>query len=68
MVLIPKGGGEYFGIGLVEVVWKAVAVIINHFLPASNTYHDYLNGFQLDCGTGTATTEVKLLQQLTAIR
>ena len=26
--LIPKGGGEYRCIGLVEVVWKVVTVII----------------------------------------
>ena len=29
VVLIPKGGGEYRGIGLVEVVWKEVVVILN---------------------------------------
>ena len=29
VVLIPKGGGYYFGVGLVEVIWKAVAVIFN---------------------------------------
>ena len=35
VVLILKGGGEYRGIGLVEVIWKAVAVIINpHFTAA----------------------------------
>ena len=27
VVLIPKGVGDYCGIGLVEVIWKAVAVI-----------------------------------------
>ena len=29
VVLIPKGGGDYRGIGLVDVTWKAVTVIIN---------------------------------------
>ena len=29
VVLIMKGGGDYCGIGLMEVVWKAVAVIPN---------------------------------------
>ena len=29
MVLIPKGGGGYHGIGLVGVVWNVVTVITN---------------------------------------
>ena len=32
VVLILKGGGCYRGIGLVEVVWKVVTVIINRRL------------------------------------
>ena len=27
VVLIPKGKGDYRGIGLVEMIWKVVAVI-----------------------------------------
>ena len=34
VVLILKGGGNHRGIGLVEVVWKAVAVILNHCFTA----------------------------------
>ena len=40
VVLIPKGGGKYYGIGLVEVIWKAVAVVLNRRFTASITYHD----------------------------
>ena len=29
VVLVPKGKGDYRGIGLVEVMWKVVAVILN---------------------------------------
>ena len=29
VVLIPKGGKYYRGIGLVEVMWKVMAVILN---------------------------------------
>ena len=32
VVLIPKGKGDYRGIGLVEVLWKVVAVILNRRL------------------------------------
>ena len=68
MVLIPKGGGDYCGIGFVEVAWKAVAVIINCCFTASITYHDSLHGLRVGRGMGTATLEVKMLQQLTAMR
>ena len=54
--------------GLVEVVWKAVAVILNCRFTASITYHDSLDGFRAGRGTGTATLEVKMLQQVTAMR
>ena len=62
MVLILKGGGDYRGIGLVEVVWKEVAVILNQRFTIYITYHNSLHRFWLGCGTGTATLKVKLLQ------
>ena len=42
VVLIPKGKGDYPGIGLVEVMWKVVAVILNRRLTSSITFHDVL--------------------------
>ena len=68
VVLILKGGGDYRGIGLVEMVWKAVAVILNRRFTASITYHDSLHGFRAVRGMGTATLEVKIIQQVTAMR
>ena len=68
VVLIPKGKRDYRGIGLVEVMWKVVAVILNRRFTSSITYHDALYGFWEGCGTGTATLEAKLLQQLAAMR
>ena len=68
VVLIPKGGKYYRGIGLVEVMWKVVAVILNQHFTSSITYHDGLHGFQASRGTGTATLEAKLLQQIAAMR
>ena len=29
VVLLPKGGGDYYDIGLAEVVWKVVTVMIH---------------------------------------
>ena len=46
VVLIPKGKGGYCGIGLVEVVCKVLAEILNLRLAASIAYHDFLHGFQ----------------------
>ena len=56
------------GIGLVEVIWKAVAVIPNRLFTATITYHDSLHGFRAGCGTGTDTLKVKLLQKVASLR
>ena len=64
----PEGKGDYRGIGLVEVMWKVVAVILNRRLTSSITFHDVLHGFRAGRGTGNATLEAKLLQQLAAMR
>ena len=62
VVLIPKGEKDYRGIGLVEVMWKVVAVILNCRFTSSITYHDVLHGFKAVYGTGTITLEAKLIQ------
>ena len=68
VVLIPKGKKEYRGIGLVEVMWKVVAAILNRRFTSSITYHDALHGFRAGRGTGTATLLANLLQHLAAMR
>ena len=45
MVLIPKGGGDYRGIGLVEIIWKVCTLIVNSRLQSSIVLHDALHGF-----------------------
>ena len=45
MVLIPKGGREYRGIGLVETIWKVCASILNSKLQSSVVLHEVLYGF-----------------------
>ena len=66
--MIPKGKKDYRGIGLVEVMWKVVAAILNLRFTASITYYDPLHGFRAGHGTGTAALEPKLLQQMAALR
>ena len=50
------------------MIWKVVAVILNRRFTSSITYHDALHGFRAGRGTGTATLEAKLLQQLASMR
>ena len=66
VVLISKGGRNYSGIGLVEVVWKAIAVILNFCFTDSISYHKSLHEFR--AGSGTGTLELKILQQVTSMR
>ena len=68
VVLIPKGGGDYRGTGLLEVIWKAVAVILNRRLTVAITHHESLHRFRVGRGTGNATLEEKLIQQVAALR
>ena len=52
VVHIPKGKKDYRGIGLVEVMWKVVAAILNRRFTASITYHTDLHGFRAGRGQG----------------
>ena len=45
MVLIPKRGEYYRGIGLMEVVWKVVEVILNRWITDFITFHNVLYSF-----------------------
>ena len=53
VVLITKGKKGYFVIGLVEVMRKVVAAILNRRLTAYITFHDFFHGFRAGRGTGT---------------
>jgi hypothetical protein len=65
-VLIPKGGGDYRGIGLLEPIWKVIERVIDKRLEAI-ALHDSLHGCHNGRGTGTAVIEAKLSQQLAHI-
>ena len=66
-VLIPKGGGDYRGIGLLEPIWKVIERVIDKRLEAI-ALHDSLHSCRAKQGTGTAVIEVKLTQQLAHIK
>ena len=61
VVLIAKGGGDYYVIGLVEVVWKMVTVILNFCLTTSITFHNVPHGFWEGRINGTTYLEAKLI-------
>ena len=63
------GGGErYCDISQVEVVGKVVTVILNCRFATSVAFHNILHGFWEGHGTGTASHEAKMIQQLTGMR
>ncbi len=65
-VFIPKGGGDYRGIGLLKLIWKVVEGVMHHQLKViilNNSIHGCRNGQ----GAGTAIIETKLTQQLAHI-
>ena len=64
VVLIPKGNGDYRGVGLLELFLKVIESIINWWIAGKVRFHDSLHGFIAKRGTGTTCIEAKLLQQL----
>ncbi len=63
IVLLPKGGGDYRGIGLLDPIWKVVEKeMVARFSVIK--LHDCLHGGLPRRGTGTAIMEVQLQQQL----
>jgi hypothetical protein len=60
VVLLPKGGGDYRGISLLELMWKVVERIMNWGLNAL-LLHEALHGCRNRRGTGTAILEAKLV-------
>ncbi len=63
VILIPKGGGDYHSIGLLEPIWKVIEWIIDCRLD-SIQLHDSLHGCRHQRRTGTAIIKAKLVQQL----
>ena len=63
VVLLPKGGGNYRSIGLLEPFWKVIEVLMDQRLEVIK-FHDCLHGFLKGRGTGMAAMEAKMAQQL----
>jgi hypothetical protein len=63
IILLPKRGGGYHGIGLLEPFWKVVEKFMVAGL-APIKFHDGLHSRLLGWGMGTAKIEAKLAQSL----
>ncbi|KAL7533855.1 hypothetical protein ACHAWF_011231 [Thalassiosira exigua] len=63
VVLLPKGGGDYRGIGLLEQIWKVIEGVIDTRLKVIEL-HNCLHGYLAKRGFGTATVEAKFAAQL----
>ncbi len=63
IVLLPKGGGNYRSIGLLNPIWKVVEKVMVAQLSVIKL-HNCLHGGLPRRGMGTAIMEVKLQQQL----
>ena len=69
MVFIFKGYSRYFQIvGLVEVLYNTIMVLLNKFFTSTIRFHDVIHGFQAGCRTGTAYLKYNMLQHITAMR
>ena len=68
VVLTTMGKKNYWIIGLVEVMWKVVAAILNRRLTSSITFHDFFHGLRAGRGTGTSTLKSKMLLKFAALR
>jgi Reverse transcriptase (RNA-dependent DNA polymerase) len=60
LVLIPKSNGGVRGIGLLEPIWKVIALIIKDQILHAVQFDDSLHGFLPRRGTGSAILEAKL--------
>ncbi len=63
IVLLPKDGGDYRSIGLLDPIWKVIEKVMMYWFTALKL-HDCLHGGLPQWETGTAIIEAKLQQQL----
>ena len=62
VVLIPRGKGDFWGIGIVKVLWTAVESLINRQLATETTHHYALHGFWAGQVMGTTALKAMLIQ------
>ena len=68
VALIPKGKGDFWGIGLIKVIWMAVLVMKIVWIGLAVDFHNTLHRFRAGNGTVTISLKVKLIHQMTVMR
>ena len=68
LVLTPKDGGTATRvISLIDLGWKVNEAIMDNRVKVVVIDHEILHGIRKERGTGTAGTELKLLQELSCL-
>ena len=62
--MILKGNCDFWGIGLLEVLWKIMAVILNICLGTTIDSHEKLHRFCSGRGMGNVSLKANLKQQM----
>ena len=68
VILITKRKGDLRGIGIIKVLWKAIASLLNRCLMAEIFFNDTLHMFWEGRGTWTAALDANLLQHIMDMR
>ena len=68
LVHLLNGKGDVRVIGIMEVLWKTVSVVINRQIGAELNNHNVIHGLRAGLDIGKASFKSKLLQQLKTIR
>ena len=68
IVHLLKGKGNFRVIGIMEVLWKTISVVINHHIGAELNNHNVIHGLWAGLDNGTASLKSKLLQKLKTMR
>ena len=66
--LLPKGYGEFRGIGIVEVIWKAVSGVVSCWIELAANFLSALHGFSSGWVMDTASPEANLIHQQKEMR
>ena len=63
-VLLSNGIGKYRGIGMIEVMWKDISLIVERHLANSINFRNILHGLWAKIGTGTDNFDSNVLQKI----
>ena len=67
MLFLPKGNADTQGIGLLEVLSKAVKVVIDTQVKTDVQFHDIFHSFRGRQGIGMATMRLKMVKYMSSI-